>query len=102
MSEAPYIWGVGRRKSAVARVRLYPGTGSITVNGRSARDYSRAYLHHLIRSGEALGAMLLSEINIAYYQSLMHDARAAIAAGTFADFRDRTRAGWARGDIAPR
>jgi queuine tRNA-ribosyltransferase len=46
--------------------------------------------------------MLLSEINIAYYQRLMHDIRAAIAAGSFESFRDQTRAGWARGDIAPR
>jgi queuine tRNA-ribosyltransferase len=68
----------------------------------STRDYSRAYLHHLVRSGETLGAMLLSEINIAYYQRLMHDIRNAITAGTFESFRDRTRADWARGDIAPR
>jgi queuine tRNA-ribosyltransferase len=68
----------------------------------STRDYSRAYLHHLVRSGETLGAMLLSEINIAYYQRLMHDIREAIAAGTFESFRDRTRADWARGDIALR
>lgn len=39
MSEGAYIWGVGRRKSAVARVRLYPGSGKITVNGRTATDY---------------------------------------------------------------
>ena len=45
----------------------------------SARDYSRAYLHHLVRSGETLGAMLLSEINIAYYQHLMQGMREAIA-----------------------
>src|ERR1700674_1790668 len=68
----------------------------------SARDYSRAYLHHLVRSGETLGAMLLSDINIAYYQHLMQGMRAAIAAGTFEDFKNQTRAGWARGDIAPR
>ncbi|MEH2468739.1 queuine tRNA-ribosyltransferase [Nitrobacteraceae bacterium AZCC 2161] len=68
----------------------------------AARDYSRAYLHHLVRSGETLGAMLLSEINIAYYQSLMQGIRAAIQGGTFQDFRERTRAGWAQGDIAPR
>jgi queuine tRNA-ribosyltransferase len=68
----------------------------------ATRDYSRAYIHHLVRSGETLGAMLLSEINIAYYQSLMQGIRAAIAAGSFAEFRDRTRAGWAQGDIAPR
>ena len=64
--------------------------------------YSRAYLHHLVKSGETLGAMLLSEINVAYYQQLMTGIREAISAGTFADFRERTRAGWARGDIAPR
>ncbi|MBC7583654.1 tRNA guanosine(34) transglycosylase Tgt [Tardiphaga sp. vice352] len=68
----------------------------------ATRDYSRAYIHHLVRSGETLGAMLLSEINIAYYQSLMQGIRAAIAEGTFAEFRERTRAGWAQGDIAPR
>ena len=69
---------------------------------RSARDYSRAYLHHLVKSEEALGAMLLSEINVAYYQTLMSGARAAIAAGTFDDYRTSVREEWARGDIAPR
>lgn len=39
MAEAAYIWSVGRRKAAVARVRLYPGTGKITVNGRPAPEY---------------------------------------------------------------
>jgi queuine tRNA-ribosyltransferase len=68
----------------------------------SARNYSRAYLHHLVRSGETLGAMLLSEINVAYYQRLMLDFRDAIAQGTFARLCERTRAGWAQGDIAPR
>jgi queuine tRNA-ribosyltransferase len=68
----------------------------------ASRDYSRAYLHHLVRSGETLGAMLLSEINVAYYQRLMHDIRDAIAQGKFASFRQRTRADWAKGDIAPR
>src|ERR1700681_4008721 len=53
----------------------------------SARDYSRAYLHHLVRSGETLGAMLLSDINIAYYQHLMQGMRDAIAAGTFEEFK---------------
>ena len=72
----------------------------ITTDG--ARGISRAYLNHLVRSGETLGAMLLSEINIAYYQRLMHDIRAAIAAGSFESFRDQTRAGWARDDIVPR
>jgi queuine tRNA-ribosyltransferase len=65
----------------------------------STRGTSRAYLHHLVKSGETLGAMLLSEINIAYYQRLMRDIRDAIAKGTFENFRDQTRADWARGDI---
>jgi queuine tRNA-ribosyltransferase len=64
--------------------------------------YSRAYLNHLVRSGETLGAMLLSEINIAYYQHLMQGIRDAIAAGTFENFRAQTRADWARGDITAR
>jgi queuine tRNA-ribosyltransferase len=67
-----------------------------------SRTYSRAYLHHLVRSGETLGAMLLSGINIAYYQSLMQAMRTAIAEGTFQQLRERTRADWARGDIAAR
>ena len=49
----------------------------------AARDYSRAYLHHLVKANEMLGAMLLSEVNLAYYQELMAGARAAIAAGRF-------------------
>src|SRR6478672_9229314 len=52
----------------------------------STRDTSRAYLHHLVKSGETLGAMLLSEINIAYYQRLMHDIREAILKGRFESF----------------
>ena len=68
----------------------------------AAQSYSRAYLHHLVRSGETLGAMLLSEINVAYYQQLMQGMRAAIASGRFEDFKSETRAGWARADIAPR
>ena len=46
--------------------------------------------------------MLLSEINIAYYQSLMSGIRDAIATHSFDEFYERTRAGWARGDIPPR
>ena len=61
---------------------------------------SRAYLHHLIRSGELLGMMLLSWANIAYYQTMMHGIRAAIAEGRFEEFRLATKEGWTRGDIA--
>jgi len=68
----------------------------------STRTCSRAYLHHLVKSGETLGAMLLSEINIAYYQDLMRGMSEAIAQGTFESFREQSRANWTRGDIPPR
>jgi queuine tRNA-ribosyltransferase len=68
----------------------------------STRSVSRAYLHHLVKSGEALGAMLLSEINIAYYQRLMDDIREAISRKRFDEFHELTRGEWRRGDIAPR
>ena len=59
--------------------------------------WSRAYLHHLVRSQEILGAMLMTEHNIWFYETLMADLRDAIAAGTlttFANaFRDLYRAG---------
>ena len=38
-SAKPYFYGTGRRKKSVARVRVYPGTGMITINGRSIDDY---------------------------------------------------------------
>ena len=38
-SAKPYFYGTGRRKKSVARVRLYPGTGSITINGRDIDEY---------------------------------------------------------------
>ena len=38
-SAKPYFYGTGRRKKSVARVRLYPGTGVITINGRDVDDY---------------------------------------------------------------
>jgi len=65
----------------------------------AARDYSRAYLHHLIKANEMLGAMLLSAVNLAYYQDLMAGMRAAISAGRLADFIGETKEGWLRGDI---
>jgi len=67
----------------------------------ATREFSRAYLHHLVRVNEMLGAILLSAINLAYYQQLMAGMRAAIERGRFAEFRAATRAGWERGDLAP-
>ena len=70
-------------------------------NCPASRDYSRAYLHHLVRANEALGGMLLSWHNLAYYQELMQGIRQAIAEGRFADFMAETMENWARGDLEP-
>jgi queuine tRNA-ribosyltransferase len=67
----------------------------------AARDYSRAYLHHLVKSQEALGAMLLTWNNLAYYQRLMQDLRDAIEASAFADRAAAISEDWARGDLPP-
>ncbi len=52
----------------------------------ACKNHSRAYLHHLVKSKEILGAMLLSEHNIFYYQDLMKDIREAIENKNFDDF----------------
>ena len=68
----------------------------------AARDYSRAYLHHLVKAGEMLGAILLTMVNLSYYQELMAGVRAAVKAGGFEDFRHQTNALWAQGDVPAR
>ena len=67
----------------------------------AARTYSRAYLHHLTKATEMLGQILLSTVNLAYYQALMAGIRGAIETGRLADFSAQTRSGWDRGDIPP-
>jgi len=57
-----------------------------TSDCAASNSYSRAYLHHLHKSGEILGAMLVTEHNLAFYQSLMRAMREAIAEGRFAQF----------------
>ena len=59
--------------------------------------HSRAYLHHLFRSSEMLGPMLLTWHNLTYYQNLMAGIRAAIEAGQLAEFSAATRAQWTEG-----
>jgi queuine tRNA-ribosyltransferase len=54
--------------------------------------WSKAYLHHLVRSGEILGAMLMTEHNLWFYQQLMAAMRTAIAEGRFGDFAGEFRA----------
>ena len=58
----------------------------------AARDYSRAYLHHLVKSGESLGGMMLSWVNTVFYQDLMAAMRAAIAEGRFDAWAEETKA----------
>ncbi len=67
----------------------------------ACRGYSRAYLHHVVRAGEIIGAMLLTWHNLQYYQDLMGGMRGAIAADRLAEFAAAARAGWAEGDIEP-
>ncbi len=64
----------------------------------AGRNFSRAYLRHLVKSGELLGMMALTAINIAYYQQLMAAARQAITQGQLRDFAAQTREDWARGE----
>jgi queuine tRNA-ribosyltransferase len=66
----------------------------------AARSYSRAYLHHLVKANEMLGAMLLTEINIAYYQQLTAGMRKAIAEQDFENFAAATVDRWRQGDVA--
>jgi queuine tRNA-ribosyltransferase len=67
----------------------------------AARDYSRAYWHHLVKSGEILAMMALTAVNIAYYQELMAGMRKAIGDGALVDFIAKARTGWARGEAGP-
>jgi queuine tRNA-ribosyltransferase len=59
----------------------------------ASRDYSKAYLHHLVKSEELLAQVLLSWHNIAYYQTLMRRMREAIVVARFDDFIAKFREG---------
>ncbi len=65
----------------------------------ACKDYSRAYLHHLVRTGEILGAMLLTWHNLHYYQQLMAGLRGAIATGELQTFAITFAESQAAGDI---
>ncbi|MCB9993463.1 MAG: tRNA guanosine(34) transglycosylase Tgt [Hyphomicrobiaceae bacterium] len=82
-----------------ARHRDDPRPLDETSPNENCRRFSRAYLHHLVKTEEILGAMILSQINLAYYQTLMAGMRVAIEQGTFEDFSSNTRAGWEKGDL---
>jgi len=67
----------------------------------ACRSYSRAYLHHVFRSGEIISSMLLTWHNLHYYQELMAGLRAAIASGGLRGFVAGFHALRAEGDIEP-
>ncbi len=67
----------------------------------ACRSYSRAYLHHLWRAKEMLGQILLTWHNLHYYQELMAELRAAVAAGRLAAWSAAFAAAEAVGDIEP-
>ena len=66
----------------------------------AARDYSRAYLHHLVKAGEPLAGMVITWNNLAFYQQLMQGIRDAIEAHRYADFVAEVTEEWNKGDRA--
>jgi queuine tRNA-ribosyltransferase len=64
----------------------------------ASNTYSRAYLHHLVRSNEILGMMLLTWNNLAYYQELMAGLRKAITDGRLESFIGEVKEGWSKGE----
>ncbi|NQY60814.1 tRNA guanosine(34) transglycosylase Tgt [Cognatishimia sp.] len=66
-----------------------------------ARNYSRAYLHHVFRSNEMIAGMLLTWHNLRYFQDIMGEMRAAISEGRFDAWEDQFHAMRAMGDIDP-
>jgi queuine tRNA-ribosyltransferase len=58
-------------------------------------SFSRAYIHHLVKAGEMLGAMLMTEHNLSFYQQLMSGLRGAISEGRLTAFADGFRADYA-------
>ena len=65
----------------------------------ACQNYSRAYIHHLLKCQEMLGPMLMTRHNLHYYQELMAGMREAISAGTLADFAEQFHADYTGGDI---
>jgi queuine tRNA-ribosyltransferase len=85
-----YTWA-GKVNLKNARHAEDPGPLDPESTCPAARDYSRAYLHHLVKSGEYLGSMLLSWANVAFYQQLMSAMRAAITEGRFSAWAAETK-----------
>ena len=64
-----------------------------TIDCPASRDYSKAYLHHLVKAEEILGQILLSWHNLAFFQQIMSELRAAIRSGTLDAYRQAFRTG---------
>ena len=73
---------------------LDPACGCPVCGGGSG-GWSRAYIHHLVRAGEILGAMLMTEHNLCFYQDLMADLRSAIAEHRLTSFAEAFRSAYA-------
>jgi queuine tRNA-ribosyltransferase len=91
--------------TSTGRLNLYRGVYKLAEEPVDAdctcptcRDYSRAYVHHLIKTSEALGWQLLSKHNVRFYHDLMRRMRAHVVADTFAAYRDQQRQILARAD----
>ena len=67
----------------------------------ACRNYSRAYLHHVVRSREIISSMLLTWHNLHYYQDLMRQIRDSISSNGFANFAQRFRMSYEAGDLEP-
>ncbi|HZZ62927.1 MAG TPA: tRNA guanosine(34) transglycosylase Tgt [Roseiarcus sp.] len=88
----------GRMNLRNARFADDPRPIDAASSSPMARDYSRAYWRHLVKSGEILAMMGLTEINLAYYEELMNGARRAIGEGRLDSYIDETARGWAEGE----
>ena len=88
----------GRLQLRNARFREDSGPLDPDCACPACRGHSRAYLRHLLASGEALGARLLSLHNIAYYMRLLGEARDSIADQTFKEWSKGWRERYASGD----
>jgi queuine tRNA-ribosyltransferase len=80
-----------------ARHAEYTGPLDERCGCPTCASYSRAYVHHLVKSGEMLGAMLMTEHNHSFYQALMQAMRDAIAEGRFAAFAAQFRSDYGAG-----
>jgi queuine tRNA-ribosyltransferase len=89
----------GRMNLKNARYADDPRPIDEASSATAAREFPRAYCRHLVKSGEILGMMALTAINLAYYQDLMAGARAAIANRRLSQYIAEVKAGWTEGEV---